>query len=219
MEKPLHKIRIKYSKVDAMKFLSHLDVRNVFSKAILRANLPISFSGGFNPKMSMTFSFPLPVGTEGLQEYADFEMEKPTDAGIFFQRLQGQLPQGLNLLEAKKIPIIAKALTVIINFAHYEIEIPNFVDCENLNTEVENFMNQQAIVVDHWTKTGIKQIDIKNSIVKFTVFDGSKLRMAVNIGNEKNIRPHEVIEKLFNLPKEKSVLFKVKRTGTYVFTK
>ena len=40
------KVRIKFTKTGAMKFVGHLDTMRYFQKAIRRAELPVAFSGG-----------------------------------------------------------------------------------------------------------------------------------------------------------------------------
>ena len=42
------KVRIKFTKTGAMKFVGHLDTMRYFQKAIRRAELPVAFSGGYS---------------------------------------------------------------------------------------------------------------------------------------------------------------------------
>ena len=56
------KVRVKFSKHGAMRFIGHLDVMRYFQKAIRRAGLPIVFTEGFSPHMVMSFASPLGVG-------------------------------------------------------------------------------------------------------------------------------------------------------------
>ena len=67
------KVRIKFTKTGAMKFVGHLDTMRYFQKAIRRAELPVAFSGGYSPHMIMSFAAPLGVGTTSLGEYFDME--------------------------------------------------------------------------------------------------------------------------------------------------
>ena len=63
------KIRVKFSKHGAMKFIGHLDIMRYFQKAIRRAEIPIVFTEGFSPHMVMSFASPLGVGIESEGEY------------------------------------------------------------------------------------------------------------------------------------------------------
>ena len=68
------KVRIKFTKTGAMKFVGHLDTMRYFQKAIRRAELPVAFSGGYSPHMIMSFAAPLGVGTTSMGEYFDMEL-------------------------------------------------------------------------------------------------------------------------------------------------
>ena len=71
------KIRVKFSKHGAMKFIGHLDILRYFQKAIRRAEIPIVFTEGFSPHMVMSFASPLGVGIESEGEYMDIEIREP----------------------------------------------------------------------------------------------------------------------------------------------
>ena len=59
------KIRIKFSKQGAMKFIGHLDTMRYFQKAMRRADVDIRYSEGFSPHQIMSFAAPLGVGLTG----------------------------------------------------------------------------------------------------------------------------------------------------------
>ncbi|MCI6205225.1 MAG: TIGR03936 family radical SAM-associated protein, partial [Lachnospiraceae bacterium] len=56
------KIRIKFRKWGAMKFIGHLDMMRYFQKAVRRANIDICYSEGYSPHQIMSFAAPLGVG-------------------------------------------------------------------------------------------------------------------------------------------------------------
>ena len=68
------KVRIKFAKYGAVKFIGHLDVMRYFQKAIRRAGIDIAYSGGFSPHQIMSFASPLSVGHTSEGEYFDIEM-------------------------------------------------------------------------------------------------------------------------------------------------
>ncbi len=72
------KIRMRYTKTDRLRFLSHLDLMTLVQRAAVRAHIPLAFSQGFNPHPKIAFGPALPVGMESETEYLDME----TDAGI-----------------------------------------------------------------------------------------------------------------------------------------
>ena len=68
------KVRIKFTKVGALRYVGHLDFMRTFQKIIKRSGVQAVFTRGFSPHMIMSFAAPLGVGLESLGEYVDFEM-------------------------------------------------------------------------------------------------------------------------------------------------
>ena len=62
-EKP-RALRIRFCKVGALSYISHLDLMRTMTRVMKRAHLPIRYTGGYNPKPHLVFSAPLPVGAE-----------------------------------------------------------------------------------------------------------------------------------------------------------
>ena len=81
------KVRIKFTKTGAMKFVGHLDTMRYFQKAIRRAELPVAFSGGYSPHMIMSFAAPLGVGTTSMGEYFDMELTEKVPTAEIEDRL------------------------------------------------------------------------------------------------------------------------------------
>ena len=69
------KVRIKFSKTGALRYIGHLDVMRYFQKAIRRTDIAASYSNGFSPHMIMSFAEPLGVGLTSIGEYFDLELD------------------------------------------------------------------------------------------------------------------------------------------------
>ena len=68
------KVRIKFSKVGDLMFISHLDLARTMQKIILRSGIDIWYSEGFNPQPKMVFALPLPTGAESVCELLDITL-------------------------------------------------------------------------------------------------------------------------------------------------
>ncbi len=62
-------IRLKFKKTGNLQYISHLDLVRTMHKVIVRADLPLWYTEGFNPKPKMIFAAPLSIGTESLSEF------------------------------------------------------------------------------------------------------------------------------------------------------
>ena len=98
------KVRIKFSKYGALRFIGHLDVMRYFQKAIRRAEIDIAYSEGFSPHQIMSFASPLSVGHTSSGEYFDIEVNSFTDEEDMRKRLQDVMAEGIDILKIKLLP-------------------------------------------------------------------------------------------------------------------
>ena len=85
------KIRLKFYKRGKLKFISHLDLVRTLKGALLRAEIPIYYTEGFNPHPKMVFALPLPLGEESVCEYLDIKLVEPMDAEALLAAVNAQL--------------------------------------------------------------------------------------------------------------------------------
>ena len=98
------KVRVKFAKEGAMKFIGHLDIMRYFQKAIRRAGIPIAFSGGFSPHMIMSFAAPLGVGVTSSGEYFDMELTEEMSSAEMTKRLNDTMAEGMKVISVRQIP-------------------------------------------------------------------------------------------------------------------
>jgi len=90
-------LEVVFSKKDAMKFISHLDLLRLFQRAIRRAGLPIAYTCGFSPRPKISFKRALKLGLESDNEEAIFQINGWMNPQEFKSRLQEQLPNGITI--------------------------------------------------------------------------------------------------------------------------
>ncbi len=205
-------VRVKYSKDGPIKYISHLNLAQVFTRVLRRANIPMVISGGFNPRFKISFGPPLPLGISSTSEYLDIKLKKEIKAEELAERLNRVLPRGLKILRAKIIPSSADSLVKVIDRASYIITLKlkekliisstkNQEDEFNelkkeIDKNIERFVNLEEIIVEKQTKNGIKMVDIKPSIsdIKVQKFQDRILEFNLNlkIGQQGNLNPRYV---------------------------
>ena len=92
------KVRVKFAKEGAMKFIGHLDIMRYFQKAVKRAGLDAAFSEGYSPHMIMSFASPLGVGITSTGEYFDLELKSASSSEEMVKRLNDAMVEGLRIL-------------------------------------------------------------------------------------------------------------------------
>lgn len=68
------RIRLGYTKLGRIAFSGHLDLVRLLPRLFRRADLPLFYSEGFNPKVVMSYSPALSLGTSSLAEYLDLKL-------------------------------------------------------------------------------------------------------------------------------------------------
>ena len=85
-----------------MKFISHLDLVRLFQRASRRAELPVTVSKGFNPRLRISITKALKLGLESNGEEVIFQLEKTMPAEDFISNLNNKLPDGVKVLRAEE---------------------------------------------------------------------------------------------------------------------
>ncbi len=91
-----------FQKTGNLRYISHLDLQRAFTRLLLRTELPIRFSEGFNPHPKLMFAQPLSLFQESLCEVAEFRLEDecPNEEETL-ARLRAASPEGLTFVSVK----------------------------------------------------------------------------------------------------------------------
>ena len=97
------KVRVKFAKEGAMKFIGHLDIMRYFQKAVKRAGLDAAFSEGYSSHMIMSFASPLGVGITSTGEYFDLELKSASSSEEMVKRLNDAMVEGMRILSIRQV--------------------------------------------------------------------------------------------------------------------
>lgn len=192
--------RMMYAKEGPARYISHLDLLRTFERAARRAGLPIAFTGGFNPHPKIAFAAPLAVGTAGEAEYADLELVREVPVSSLRRDLSRTLPEGLRLIEVRRIGERAPALMSMVRRATYrgEARLKSMVSQGVLDRAIEAFLARSEILVQRKKKAGENRIyDIRPGIFAMSGRldnDIIIIEAELKTGSHDNIRFEEVME-------------------------
>ncbi|MGN2337263.1 TIGR03936 family radical SAM-associated protein [Clostridium cagae] len=192
---------IKYTKEANVKFISHLDLMRTIQKNIRRAELPMEYSKGFNPHMTMSIAQPLAVGVYSDGEYMDLVFAEEMNEKEIIDRLNSVSSSGIKFKEATKIPYVEGEKKVpqgmaLIDAARYTAKVP-YENIENLENEVNELLNKSDWKTIKKSKKGEKEVDIKTMIREFKFWikdDYLILNMVINSGSREHLAPELVVK-------------------------
>ena len=192
------KVRVKFSKLDSMKFIGHLDMMRYFQKAVRRAEINVAYSSGYSPHMIMSFASPLGVGTTGSAEYFDMELQSVTTSKEMVERFNKTMADGCQVLSVRQIPDAkaSKGMSVVAATDYYIDFRAGLAPKGDWKNEIEKFFAQKEIIVHKKTKRSEADVDIKPFVYQLAV-DGDKIFIKVASGSAYNLKPEPVIEALY----------------------
>ncbi len=97
------KINFVFSKKGDLKFISHLDLMRLFTRAMRRAGIPVKISEGFNPHPKFSITKALKLGVESENEEACIVIKELMEPEFFVKKLNCQLPDGVQVKSASLV--------------------------------------------------------------------------------------------------------------------
>jgi radical SAM-linked protein len=206
--------RIKYEKTGTLRFISHLDVMRALIRALRRANIPIAYSRGFNPRPKISMGPPLPLGYESRCEFAEFSLLRPLAPETIRQRLKSALPQGLTLLEIDWASSFPNALSDA-SAARYMIELRGIEHVDTLTARIRDFLSRDAVWVERVRKNKHKRINIRPYIKHLEVVNESSsdwMFAEILMGSGGSCSAAEAVQAVLDLPPETAKCLRIIRT-------
>ena len=197
--------RIFFEKSGDAKFISHLDLMRCFSRALVRADIPLWYTEGFNPRPYMNFAMPLSLGMEGLAEILDIRVNDDNlKLSDIKDRLSKTMPPDIKIIDVKAP--IKKAQLVA--FSRYKIEIcQDKVPSDKLCELIKTTLDDENLTISKVGKQGkrkvVKEIALTGHIkdVKIWSDNGDTVTVLLTLPSNPTfgINPSILITRVFEL--------------------
>ena len=157
----MNKLRMRFSKTGRAIYISHLDLMATMQRAFSRADFPLKYSEGFNPRPQISIALPLSVGCASLCEIMDFQLASEVDITLMRERLNSTMPEGIEVLEIyeptrKNAELKWLAVEGIFEYDDREVYI--------IKDRLAAFFARESIVIEKKTKRGCAEADIRPAI-------------------------------------------------------
>jgi len=91
-------IRVCFTKLGKLKYISHLDLQRAIHRMLIRSGLPIGYTEGFNPHPRLNIALPLSIYQEGERELFDFRLETQVPEWEIKEKLQNAAFPGMEIV-------------------------------------------------------------------------------------------------------------------------
>jgi radical SAM-linked protein len=184
-----------------MSLIGHLDLAKLFDRAIRRASIPVTYSGGFHPAPRIMIANALPLGSTSTGEIADFELTTIMDEAEFQSKLAAQLPADIPIYRVESVDLKQPAASALITQAEYLITVSSASETSpQWETWIAAVLASQEIIQDKKTKSGKNtQINLRDRLYELELLkvDGEtdmELRYVGSCANDGTLlRPEQMV--------------------------
>lgn len=185
------RFRLTFGKLDALRFIGHLDLAKTLERVLRRAQMPIVYSKGFNPQPKMQLASALPLGISSECEILDIWLEEAVDLDSLPDRLNSVSPPGLRILAVEEVPAKGAALQTLLDSAEYLVEVDE-VSGEVLREKVEVVLSRELIEREKRGKT----YNLRPLILDLRVIEDQALWAHLSLGDRGTGRLDELLPEM-----------------------
>ena len=187
------RVRITFTKQNALRYIGHLDLHRLWERAMRRAGLPISYSQGFHPQPKISLAAALPLGFSSRNEVLDVRLNEDIATEDISARLTDNLPPDIKVLDVQEVDERLPAMQTLVLSAAYDVHLTEPVDGSELKRRVEALMQTESLIRERRGKT----YDLRPLIEMLSIItqaDGKAwLKMTLAAREGATGRPEEVL--------------------------
>jgi radical SAM-linked protein len=184
------RVRIRFTKQDDLRWISHRDLMRVWERLFRRAGVALSMTEGFHPKPRINFPSALAVGIAGLDELLEVDLAEMHTSDSLRASIEPQLPPGMALGAIDVLP--APDHKAQVTHVTFEQSIP--ADrLSALGARMVWLLAQSEFVIAREGRAA--PLDLRPLINNLSI-DGEVLRMRLNVSRDGSARPREVLAAL-----------------------
>jgi len=168
----VQRLRAWFGKQNEIALVSHLDLVRLFDRAVRRAALPISFTGGYHPGPRISIANALPLGVTSSGEIVDFELTESIDIETFRQKLIAQLPTDIPIYRVEEVDVKSPPATSLLEKAAYLIRVEAVEGAliEQWQSWINTVLALKEITWEKTTKSGKKTtVNLRDRLFELTL--------------------------------------------------
>lgn len=157
----MQRLRLRFSRGEELKYISHLDLMRLWERALRRAGIPMAYTEGFSPHPRISLAVPLPIGVTSEAELMDVVVRKAVSPYFFIQQTKPQLPPGMGVLEVEQVPLTAPSLQSQTQFIEYRVSAKSDGTEDEIRDAITAILQAEKLPWHHMRDTGPRYYDLR----------------------------------------------------------
>ncbi len=167
----MQRLRIRFSRGEEVKFISHLDIVRLWQRAFNRAGVTLAYSEGYTPHPRMSLAAPLALGITSEAELMDIFCAGAVSPHWFTGAVGQQLPPGIRILKVYPVSPTLPALQAQVRFAEYRLDIAAAWERQAVEAAINRLLLLEVLPWQHQRDTGPRRYDLRALIDDLWVED------------------------------------------------
>jgi radical SAM-linked protein len=192
----MQRLRLRFSRGEAIKYISHLDLLRLWQRALNRAEIPLAYSEGFSPHPRMSLAAPLALGVTGEAELMDIFLARWSSPHTFTAAMGRQLPPGIKIEQVFNIALTMPSLQSQVRFAEYKVGIETEKEQAEIEASINAMLDKESIPWQHQRDTGTRHYDLRPLVEDVWLADWHKgygnIMMRLRSDSSGSGRPEQV---------------------------
>jgi radical SAM-linked protein len=193
----MQRLRVKFSRGDELKFISHLDIMRLWERALRRARIKLAYSEGFNPRPRVSLAAPLAVGVTSEAELMDLFVNGTVSPHWFTSSVSRQLPSGIEISAVYQIAGNLPSLQSQVCFAEYTVLVNKELVLDEMESAISELLSLEKLPWSHLRDTGKRSYDLRALIDDIQLVDSGDncyaISMRLRCDNNGSGRPEQVV--------------------------
>jgi radical SAM-linked protein len=193
----MQRLRVKFSRGEEVKFISHLDIMRLWERALIRAGIKIAYSEGFSPHPRLSLAAPLAVGITSETELLDVFLTGTVSPHWFTDAVRSQLPPGIDITAVQQAGIMLPSLQSQVRMAEYTVNAEANDGPEDIGLAINRLMAAESLPWSHRRDTGRREYDLRPLIDDISLVSTEngmhKMFMRLRCDSSGSGRPEQVM--------------------------
>jgi len=192
----VQRLRFSFRKFGPTRYIGHLDLARTLERALRRANVPVAYSQGFNPRPRLQLAAALPLGYTSDYELADIWLMTAVPPQAAQEQIMSRMAPGLDVQHAWEVPLSEASLQSLTHSASYQAWLPAAADSAALSDRLQAILAAESLVRARRGKAYDLRPLILSSQLEVEADNRLRLDMELLLQPALSGRPDELLEEL-----------------------
>lgn len=195
------RLRLRFTKLGKVRFISHRDVARVWERALRRTRVPVATTEGFSPRPKVHFGLALSTGYESVGEYLDVDLADgaTVDPASLAAPLSAALPIGIDVQAAVEVDRHTPSLQQSVTSCTWRVEVLG-LDPVTAEAAVGAALAAPALPLTRSRKGHEAEDDLRPHLRSLAVVrpTPSGVELEAELGTQpRSLRPSELVAAVF----------------------